>query len=411
MDQIELKSPIDGNVIRIIGNAQDESIFQPLRRSKGRYHFGLTKLLIDTIRDDFVCLDIGANIGLVSLFMAQLAPQGQVYAFEPCPGTRKYLVQNLLANNLTNVTPVALAMMDCAQTIGMLYDDSESGGARIAGSGEGDMMVQAVSLDEWVKEVGLTRLDFLKIDVEGAEPFVIDGARNVLAKFQPDAVVEFNPLVMKQLFAGRSFLLYEQLASIYPRIYIVSDLNSPILIESSDALAHHLASSADVIDLYCTFKNKELDLRYSFSDKCYLWAKKFKASAKKRCYLHFQPRYLIEIQSVPQSIVEDTNFVVPLKLTNLSAVILRAKENPQINLSYHIFDERGECVVFDGLRTVLSQDILPNQTISIECNASAPNLAGVYRIQFSLVQESFAWLNELDPSLLFECELTVMSAA
>lgn len=319
-------------------------------------------------------------------------------------------MRNLQSNDCKNVTPVALAMMDRAQTIDMFYDDSESGGARIAGSNEGDLTVQAVSLDEWVEEVGLTRLDFLKIDVEGAEPFVIDGAKSVLTKFRPDAVVEFNPLVLKQHFGGRPFLLYDQLASIYPKIYIVSDLHPPILIESSDALAQHIAGSADVIDLYCTFKSEKLELRYSFTDKCYLWAKKCKASAKKKCYLHFQPKYSIETQGVSQAVIAATNFVIPLKLTNHSTVTIRAKENPQIHLSYHIFNDRGECVIFDGLRTRLPHDILPNQKISIECKASAPERAGDYKMQFSLVQESFAWLNELNASLLFESELKVVPA-
>ena len=73
----------------------------------------------------------------------------------------------------------------------MAVDDAFSAGAAL--SPAGDARVPVRTLDGWAEEVGLTRLDVLKLDVEGAEPAVLRGARRTLARLCPALVVECNP--------------------------------------------------------------------------------------------------------------------------------------------------------------------------------------------------------------------------
>src|SRR5262249_23247699 len=120
-----------------------------------------------------VCVDIGANIGCVSLRWSQSNPSGQIYALEPHPETFKTLQENLAANQVKNVVAINLAVGRVAGEIA--FEVTENNMARALDS-EMDslsnstiMDIAATTLDDLVAQYALERIHLLKIDVEGYE--------------------------------------------------------------------------------------------------------------------------------------------------------------------------------------------------------------------------------------------------
>lgn len=153
------------------------------------------------VRPGMTVLDIGANAGFLTLLLADLVgPTGRVFCFEPCPETYKLLEKNIRANDLKYVRtfPVALSNRngtavltrnprnDGANTLGDL-----SASADLAGWDVEQLKVQVptLTLDDFLEEQDVERVDFVKIDVEGAETMVFEGARRLLSRPDAPAIV------------------------------------------------------------------------------------------------------------------------------------------------------------------------------------------------------------------------------
>jgi FkbM family methyltransferase len=146
-------------------------------------------------------LDVGANIGYFTCLMSKLAgPAGKVLAIEPEPQNLKLLEQNIKINNLENVVvhPCALGASEGSAMLG-LYKASNRGRHSLLEKGaKAQIEVPVKTLDEIAsnsgKNVGSWTL--VKIDVEGYEGFVIDGARETLPRIEA-LVMEFSPALLK----------------------------------------------------------------------------------------------------------------------------------------------------------------------------------------------------------------------
>jgi FkbM family methyltransferase len=130
--------------------------------------------------------DVGANIGYYATLFAQLAGEkGRVHAFEPAPSTHAQLAANVERNGPKNVTLNQAAVSDAAGEMN-LYLNRESALTSLGQTGRGKTVgtasVKVVTLDTYAAERGITAIDFLKIDVEGYEPKVLAGARELLQR-------------------------------------------------------------------------------------------------------------------------------------------------------------------------------------------------------------------------------------
>jgi FkbM family methyltransferase len=169
------------------------------------YLLGEIVPLLEYFPKDAVVLDIGSNIGVWSRMFAQRVPDGKVFAFEPSPSTFQLLVKN--CSEYPNIVCVPSALGAESGTIGfcedmepaLRYVVSKPNGAKATTS------VPVSRLDDWVSAAGLTRIDFIKIDVEGAEEELIDGAIATLERLQPTILFEFIPWVAQERskFKGR----------------------------------------------------------------------------------------------------------------------------------------------------------------------------------------------------------------
>jgi FkbM family methyltransferase len=144
------------------------------------------------LRPGDVAIDVGANVGLYSLVAAlAVRPGGTVYALEPNPRTAEQLRRNLDLNEITNVIVHGCAAASTrGSAVLRLSDPLEPGLATIA-SEEGEVVanVETVRVDDVIAEYAIEHVSLLKIDAEGAEADVLDGARTSLENGAVDRVL------------------------------------------------------------------------------------------------------------------------------------------------------------------------------------------------------------------------------
>ncbi len=151
-------------------------------------------------------VDVGANEGVFTLMAAKLAgPDGTVHSFEPSARDRERLLANVSLNNLTNVTVHAEALGRAAGKAVLEVSAAERPGHNtIGGFAYSDttpaysLEVDVTTLDAVADAARLTRLDLLKVDVEGSETAVLQGAQASLRRFRPIVFAEAQDASLRQ---------------------------------------------------------------------------------------------------------------------------------------------------------------------------------------------------------------------
>ena len=183
---------------------------------------GLYRLLVKNLQRDAVALDIGANIGITSLVLSQVLDHGRVYSFEPGARNFALLQKNLAANGVTNVVPAAAAMAD---TVGTLrFAENSAYGGMVSGYRDvanGSYEVPRTTVDTFVRETDLSRLDLMKVDVEGQERLVLDGAAGTIKRFNPYIYLEFNVWTLLAYGAQNPLKFLEELVQSFDTVAVV----------------------------------------------------------------------------------------------------------------------------------------------------------------------------------------------
>ena len=173
------------------------------------YEPGATGTVLNALGDGDVFVDIGANSGYFTVLAAlRVGDRGRVFAFEPNPSVRRRLQRNLELNRIADsvtVSDLALAAEDRDDVqlfvscwpendgIASLTPAAETlarGGLRADTS----IAVRVRTFDSWVPSVQLSRIDLMKIDVEGAESRVLAGMSSTLARFRPAQIICETPI-------------------------------------------------------------------------------------------------------------------------------------------------------------------------------------------------------------------------
>jgi FkbM family methyltransferase len=167
--------------------------------SNGIYEPFETEIVKTEVRKGDIVLDIGANIGYYTLIFANLVgPEGKVFAFEPDPGNFDLLEKNVEANGYHNVILVNKAVSNKNGKI-KLYLSDDIGDHRTYDPGDGRKFVEieAVRLDDYFKQ-GTSRVNFIKMDIQGAEWEAIQGMNLLLQKNRDVKVItEFSPKLLR----------------------------------------------------------------------------------------------------------------------------------------------------------------------------------------------------------------------
>ncbi|MCW3092510.1 MAG: methyltransferase FkbM family [Ferruginibacter sp.] len=157
-----------------------------------KYDFQTTELIRRHLKKNSNCIDIGANLGHILMEIVAAAPQGKHFAFEPIPDLYKSLKRRFAKN--TTVYNFALSSKKGSATFNYYPGRPAVSGFRERNSQIGQepvlLSVQMEKLDDLIPES--LKIDLLKIDVEGAEYEVLQGAKNILKKDKPIVLFEFG---------------------------------------------------------------------------------------------------------------------------------------------------------------------------------------------------------------------------
>lgn len=142
-------------------------------------------------KDGETFYDIGANVGVYTLYSAHKYPRMQIYGFEPYLKNYERLCDNIQLNGVTNVTPLYMGLSDSTciekffikdERIGasgnQIYENIDDDGNHFAPLKEYSVMT--FSLDRFIKEFSKNYPDHIKVDVDGAEDRIIEGMKQTL---------------------------------------------------------------------------------------------------------------------------------------------------------------------------------------------------------------------------------------
>jgi FkbM family methyltransferase len=170
-----------------------------------RYEAGLVQRLLE---DDDVFWDVGANVGYFTLVAATaLANRGQIVAFEPGENAYARLMENISLNPYGNIKTFQVAVSDReGEAVLHVSGDIADSSASLYPAGQAqaqEEVCRTVSLDHFRREENLSPPDLIKLDVEGAELAVLQGARELISATSPLLLVEMEEKNLRAAGASR----------------------------------------------------------------------------------------------------------------------------------------------------------------------------------------------------------------
>ncbi len=227
----------------------DEGWFGILSRVGEYKEFNLNYLK-SIVRPDSVCLDIGANKGVVTLAMAQLAPRGQIHAFEASDPTYDGLCRTVEASGFDNIKTYSW-IVGRERVRGTFFDDFDwCSSSHFVPDPKGTWEMECIDSLE------LPRVDFIKIDVEGSELEVLEGAMSTLNRCKPVVIMEFNSFALVYYRDMLPRLALRRIMEIFPQVgYFDKSTGGVIRIDNPDFfLRINMTDHGLVDDLVCTWK-------------------------------------------------------------------------------------------------------------------------------------------------------------
>lgn len=138
-------------------------------------------------------IDVGANIGFYTLMSAKRASNGKVFSIEPDQDNFSSLIRNIELNQFKNIFPSLLALGEKNSKVILesFSSDDNNGLKRIRNNQNNqEPDIQMMTLDHFVEENKISKIDWIKIDIEGYEHELLKGALKTIAKFKPNFFLE-----------------------------------------------------------------------------------------------------------------------------------------------------------------------------------------------------------------------------
>lgn len=204
LSSAELHTKVLGH--RMYLNPADDKL-TPHLLTFGTFDLSQTEMLGTIIRPGMRVIDAGANIGYFTLLAAKaVGNEGSVWAFEPEPDNFNLLIKNIEANGYTTVHAIPMALSNESSSR-LFFTDRRSG---VHGSfssdnlwREGDgLQVSTTTLDDFARtEMDGALIDFIKVDIQGAEALFVEGAIDILRDQGPLVFMEYWPHGLRNLGA------------------------------------------------------------------------------------------------------------------------------------------------------------------------------------------------------------------
>ncbi|MEI7488438.1 MAG: FkbM family methyltransferase [Chryseobacterium sp.] len=167
----------------------------------GGYERDEIDYLYKTLKEGDTFIDIGGNIGLFSLNASKIIKdKGKIYSFEAFQPNYDQFKNHIRINDFKNITLEHLAISDQKGFIEILYNetyDNVGMASSYLQEYTSKEKVKSISLDDYVEENGISHIDLIKIDIEGAEYSALKGMEKVLTDICPKIIIEINNIALK----------------------------------------------------------------------------------------------------------------------------------------------------------------------------------------------------------------------
>lgn len=197
------------------------------------------------VKQKDIVIDIGAQIGLMTKLFADLVgTNGKVYSFEPTPKTFDVLKDTIRINNIKDIVyPFQEAVSDKKGTAIFNVSDVDIDAANSLSNSARNhttsgIEVNITSVDEFMKDMSVNKINFLKIDAEGAEYYVLLGANNTIDKHKPIINLALHPLSLNNFNSS--------LKGIYD---FVTGKNYKIIYKSKEISEYDFVNSDNLFDV------------------------------------------------------------------------------------------------------------------------------------------------------------------
>lgn len=383
---------------------------RPIRIGDKVYTVASDDNYLDQVGDDFephmaqlfralvqpsdVVADIGANIGLTAILFSQLA-QG-VIAFEPSPSTYGFLTANVGRAALTNVLTVNLGLGKQIEPLTITFAKTNRSGGYVSDkirpkAQHVTEMILIETLDNYFQNRDSVP-SFLKIDVEGFEQNVIMGGAAFLERNKPVVVMEMNHFCLDVLQRITIPDFLDFLRTIFPHLYAIDTDNTTIV-------NLHVPDDAYFVMHEHVVKRRFPNIVGGFHDSLKSKLERLAYSAnegiRRRSFPTPQvscPEGGIRAFRIPSIIASRDVLEIPVEIRNGGKEDWHCYGAHPIKLCYHWQNSDGSYLVYDGVRTILKNQIVQaGKSVHETATIVAPNSEGKFTLILTIVQEGVRW--------------------
>ena len=357
----------------------------------------MVELFRALIGPDDIVADIGANIGLTAILFSSLAQK--VFAFEPSPSTYRILLDNFARANVTNVKPINLGLGAKQESLPITFARNNRSGGTVSNKIKFNKdhvteEIQLDTLDRYFADYEI-KPNFLKIDVEGFEQYVIEGGRRFLENNKPIVVLEMNHFCLNVLQRITIPDYLDFMRNIFPFLYAVDTDNASI------ADLHDLEEAYFVMYEH-VIRNRFPNLVGGFDTSVGQKLKELATIAgefKKRKQFPTpelaKPLGIIRTEWAPERIAAGALFDISITVCNGGDETWYGYGTHPVYLCYHWKNIGGQYLIYDGIRTELKAQIeQPGEAVEEVIQVVAPSLKGRFKLILTFVQEGVCWFEE-----------------
>ncbi|GHB37294.1 FkbM family methyltransferase [Mongoliitalea lutea] len=184
----------------------------------GEYEKLTNKILLDYVKEGDVVIEAGANIGTETLLISKLVgAEGKIFAFEPSPHVFEKLTCNVKLHTIYNNVQLfdcALGEEDSTITFYVFpkkYHNSGIGGKYSNWENTIPITVPQLSLDSWAAKHQPNRIDFIKMDIQGAELDLLHGSSKLISTYRPKIFLEAqeNQAKLFEFLTNKSYTVHQ----------------------------------------------------------------------------------------------------------------------------------------------------------------------------------------------------------
>ncbi len=176
-----------------------------------------------------IIIDVGAHIGLFTIYASQFCTKGKIYSFEPVVENYELLLENIKLNNLNYVTSFNQAVSNSNEPIKLFLNNDESGHSIFSQSSK-TVIADSISLQRFFDENKIKHCNFLKLDCEGAEYEIIKNLpleyfqkidkliiEYHMADSHPELLIELKEILSQQNFEIETKQLFSDIGFLYAK--------------------------------------------------------------------------------------------------------------------------------------------------------------------------------------------------